>query len=76
MININAEDAAQVRAILLTHAELQDARLLKTMEVLSRLKAIEDDSDELIATIAEMTATISFVEEDSDNLKRIAELFE
>jgi len=76
MININAEDAAQVRAILLTHAELQDTRLLKTMEVLSRLKAIEDDSDELVATIAEMTATISFVEEDSDNLKRIAELFE
>lgn len=65
------EDAAQVRAILLTHAEMQDHRTLESMSLLGRLKRDEPE-DELIV---DLQGQINDFEVDCDNLKRIADIF-
>lgn len=64
-------DAAQIKAILLTHAEMQDHRTLESMSLLGRLKRDEPD-DELIP---DLQGQINDFEEDCDNLKRIANIF-
>lgn len=71
LLNISPEDRAQIKAILLTHAELQDRTALKGEEVLARLKRDEPDSD-LIADLEEDAADILA---DTENLKRLANLF-
>lgn len=38
MITLNASDAAQVKAILFTHAEMQDMRTVETEGVIARMK--------------------------------------
>lgn len=68
---ISPDDRAQIKAILLTHAEMQDRTALKGEEVLARLKRDEPDS-ELIADLEEDAADITA---DTENLKRLANLF-
>lgn len=68
---LNDEDAAQVKAILMTHAEIQDHRTLDSMKILGRLKRDEPD-DELIP---DLQGQINDFETDCDNLKRIADIF-
>lgn len=70
-ITIAVEDAAQVRAILLTHAEMQDQTSVRSEAVLARLKADQADSD----MIEDLEESIADTITDSDNLKRLANLF-
>lgn len=72
-IEISDEDAAQVQAILTTHAELQDHRTLESMQLLGRLK--RDEPDTARDTIDDLTGQIEDFEADCDNLRRIAVLF-
>lgn len=66
------EDAQQVHAVLTTHAEMQDANALQTMQVLGRLKADNPEQHEMIE---DLEVSILVAEEDSENLKRIARQF-
>lgn len=71
MVNLTPKDRAQVHAILMTHAEMQDARANDTLAVIGRLKADEPEAD----MIDDLEAMVDICEEDCDNLKRIASLF-
>ena len=70
---ITPEDAQQVHAILTTHAEMQDAHAMRSMEVLGRLKADSPNNEDMID---ELECSILIAEEDSENLKRIARFFQ
>ena len=70
-LELTPADRAQIKAILMTHAELQDRTSLKGEEVLARLKRDEPDSD-LIADLEEDAADLLA---DTENLKRLANLF-
>lgn len=71
LATLSPDDCAQVKAILLTHAELQDRNLLNAEGVLARLKRDEPDS-ELIGDLEQ--DNIELVA-DTENLKRLANLF-
>ena len=76
IIEIEAEDARQLRAILLTHAELQDQRAIPSMELLARLTRDNPDPDEtVVEMIEDLKTQVYDFEADSDNLQRIAALF-
>lgn len=70
-ITLSDEDAAQVKAIMMMHAEMQDHRSLEAEAVLGRLQRDEPDS-ELIHNMVEDGQDIA---DDVENLKRIAALF-
>lgn len=69
---LNDLDAAQVRAILRTHAEIQDQSSLRNEELRGRLSQEEADMDETIHDLKEIHGEIS---RDRDNLKRLADIF-
>lgn len=74
-IQLSEVDAKQVKAILMTHAEMQDQGALSSTQVISRLLEEGDpdgDEDEMIDILAEQVGELEW---DSDNLKRIANLF-
>lgn len=75
MITLNAADAAQVKAILLTHAEMQDMRTVDTEGVIARMKHEGGDDSEIQEMIAELDVSVSELITDSENLKRLASLF-
>lgn len=70
-IILSDEDAAQVKAILLTHAEMQDMRSMEAESVLGRLQRDEPDAE----VIESMRDNQEDLEDDIEDLKRIAELF-
>lgn len=72
MNTLTPKDRQQVHAILMTHAEMQDAHANDTLALIGRLKA--DEPDEL-DTIDELEAMVEICEEDCDNLRRIASQF-
>jgi len=73
-IELSPDDAAQVHAILMTHAEMQDHRTLESMNLLGRLK--RDEPEEARDTITDLQEQINDFEEDCDNLRRIATMFQ
>lgn len=75
MITLNAADAAQVKAILLTHAEMQDMRTVDTEDVIARMKHEGGDDEEVQEMIAELDDSVNSLITDSENLKRLASLF-
>ena len=70
-VEISFADAAQIKAILLTHAEMQDHRVLEGEGVISRLRVDEPDSEVLVDLLEDADDLIN----DTENLKRIAGLF-
>ena len=67
------EQANTVHAILMTHAEMQDARSVESMELLSRLsKECPDEGEEMIDTLQEQ---IDDFDDDCDDLRAIADIF-
>lgn len=72
---LNADDRAQVKAILMTHAEMQDQRTMETETVLGRLKHQNDGDDETEDMIEDLEESIKDLTEDSENLKRLASKF-
>lgn len=75
MITLNAADAAQVKAILSTHAEMQDMRTVDTEGVIARMKHEGGDDEEVAEMIAELSRSVDELTGDSENLKRLASLF-
>lgn len=75
-IQLSDEDAVQVKAILLTHAEMSDRGAIPSMELLGRIRRDEDQADpEIMEMIDTLTEQVGDFEHDSDNLKRLALLF-
>lgn len=72
LIDIDPVDAAIVHSILMTHAEMQDNRAIPSMEIMARLKRDEPGETAMIDTLA---AQVEDFEEDSEELRRIAQLF-
>ena len=75
MISLSAEDAEQVKAILLTHAEMSDNQALPSLELIGRMRQDPEQDDEVLSMIASLSEQVEVFETDSDNLKRIASLF-
>lgn len=75
MLTLSRDDASQVRAILLTHAELQDARINDSLAIIGRLNADLAQDDEAQDMVATLEAQVELFEEDADNLKRLADMF-
>lgn len=66
---LTADDRAQVKAILLTHAEMQDQRINEVLTEQGRMINDEPDEVDMIADLREQADEFTA---DSDNLKRIA----
>lgn len=75
MITLSPTDAAQVRAILLTHAEMQDSRINDSLSLIGRLNADLRNDDEAQDMVASLEAQVELFEDDADNLKRLADMF-
>lgn len=71
-IEIDPVDAAIVKAILLTHASIQDRRVMETEVIQTRLMRDEPGETLMIDTLA--SQVVDF-EEDSEELRRIANIF-
>lgn len=72
-VSLTRVDAAIVKAILNTHAEMQDSRAIPSMEIIARLK--RDEPVDGAALIADLESQVVDFEEDSDELRRISDLF-
>lgn len=70
-INLDLIDAGTVHAILMTHAEMQDNRAIKSMELYTRLQRDEPGSD-MIGSLKEQIDTF---EEDAEVLRALAKRF-
>lgn len=66
-------EAVQVRAILLTHAEMQDQRTIQNEELRGRL-SLENDP-EMKEMIVDLEQTNKVLSQDTENLKRLADIF-
>jgi hypothetical protein len=75
MVMISDEDKAQVRAILETHAEMQDQRTVENLELVSRLQVEEPDDNDARSLVRDLKAQNETFDGDCDNLRRIAKLF-
>lgn len=73
MILLDDDDAATVKAILLTHAEMQDRNALEGEEVIARLTVEEPVA--AADTIDDLNDCNDVIMEDVDNLRRIADKF-
>lgn len=74
-VMISEADAAQVKAILTTHAEMQDRRTLDGEQIISRLRIEQPNDEDAQEMIDELTLVGAELILDTENLKRIAELF-
>lgn len=72
-ITLNEQDAAQVKAIMLTHAEMSDRTSIQTEAEHGQVKRDTPDDAELLADLRE---EVEEHNEDTDNLKRLAALFD
>ena len=75
MVMISREDMTQVRAILETHAEMQDQRTVENLELISTINVQEPDDDEARSMVRDLTDQNETFEGDTDNLRRIAKIF-
>lgn len=73
MVQISEEDAAQVHSVLMTLSEVSDMQINSSLELMSRLK--RDEPDAAAETINDLQGQVTDFETDSENLKRIALLF-
>lgn len=72
---LTPEDRDQVKAILMTHAEMQDHRTMETETVLGRLKHEGAGDEEVDEMIEDLEESINEMTADSENLKRLASKF-
>jgi hypothetical protein len=75
MVMMSAEDKAQVRAILETHAEMQDQRTVENLELMSRLRVEEADNADACSLVLDLQDQNTTFDGDCDNLRRIAKIF-
>ncbi len=72
LIDIDPVDAAIVHSILMTHASIQDNRVLQAEVLQTRLMKDEPEETVMIGMLA--SQVVDF-EEDSEELRRIATMF-
>lgn len=72
IIRLTPDDAAQVKALILSFAELSDQNAMSSEVILGRIRHDCPDQPDMIDALEEQ---ISDFNEDSDNLKRIALMF-
>lgn len=76
MLTLSRDDASQVRAILMTHAEMQDLRINDSLAIIGRLNAdLGSDDPEAKEMIDDLQQQVELFETDADNLKRLANMF-
>lgn len=75
MVMMSVEDKAQVRAILETHAEMQDQRSLQNEELMSRMNVEEADDHDAQLLVRDLQDQNDTFNGDCDNLRRIADIF-
>jgi len=75
-VELTEADVQQVHAILMTHAEMQDHRINGSLEIIGRLKADSPDDQDAQDTVSDLQEQVDTFENDSDNLRRIANLFQ
>lgn len=75
MVLMTADDKAQVRAILETHAEMQDQRTVENLELMSRLNVEEPDDEDARSLVLDLKDQNATFDGDCDNLRRIAKIF-
>lgn len=74
-IEIDVEDAETIRAVLLTHAEMQNQRVNETQAVQARINTEGNDTEEEQEMVNNLQESCDELEIDSANLTRIADLF-
>jgi len=72
-IELEDDDFAQVRAALMTMSEVSDMQINTSLELIARLR--RDEPDAAAGTITDLEGQVQDFELDSENLKRIAQLF-
>ena len=72
IIDLDPIDASIVHSILMTHASMQEKRVMDTEVIQTRLMRDEPESVDMIQSLA--SQVVDF-EEDSEELRRIASLF-
>lgn len=75
MQQLTSQDRDQVKAILMTHAEMQDHRTLETEGVIARLMHEGGDDDEVAVMVDQLNESVKDMTDDSENLKRLASHF-
>lgn len=75
MLTLSRDDASQVRSILMTHAEMQDARINDSLAIIGRLNADLESDPDAEAMVEMLKDDVELFEADADNLKRLAEMF-
>lgn len=73
-VELSDQDAATIRAILMTHAEMQDRAAMEGEVIIGRLSREEPDT--AAETIDDLSDTNDTLTEDCENLKRLASKFE
>ncbi len=73
-IELSDEDITQVHASLMTMSEISDMQINTSLELIARLK--RDEPDAAGGTIDDLQGQVKDFELDSENLKRIALLFQ
>ncbi len=76
-ITLSAEDAEQIKAILMTHSEMVDHHAMPSLELIGSMrKQLQDGPDtEVQDMIDSLQDQVTDFEFDSENLKRLASLF-
>ena len=75
MLTLSRDDASQVRVILMTHAEMQDARINDSLAIIGRLNADLKGDPDAEAMVEMLKGDVELFEVDADNLKRLAGMF-
>lgn len=78
-VELSQADFDQVRAIMMTHVDMQDLRSVESMSLLGRMRQARDDgddSDDMRNMIDDLSEQINTFEGDTDNLRRIADIFQ
>lgn len=73
-IEMTEKDAITIKAILMTHTEMQDQRALSSEELLSRLRRDNTGTDDEQQLIADLANQIETFEDDCIDLRRLADL--
>lgn len=75
MIWVSDEDAQLIRALLLCHAEISDRQSLESENIMARLRVDEPDDPAAQTMVMELQEQSQEFTTDSDNIKRLADLF-
>ena len=74
-IMVEDKDAELIRALLLCHSEISDRQSLESETIMARLKVDEPDDPAAQTMVIELQEQADDFTTDSDNIRRLADLF-